>query len=984
MPDTRFLIIHQHASGGLGAIYRARDEQLRRVVALKEIQDRHADDPESRARFLREARITGMLEHPGIVPVYALGRHADGRPYYAMRFINGQSLKDAIGDFHAPDGSGCDPVGHRLAMRQLLERFRDVCNTIAYAHSRGVIHRDLKPDNIMLGPYGETLVVDWGMAKVIGLPQEPGDSGTGEVPPPEFDDDSIALRTGGLIGTPAYMSPEQATVQLDRLGPASDVYSLGVTLYCLLTGRTPFKARDLNEILRRVREGNFLRPRQVNGRVPPALEAICLKAMALAPEDRYPSPRALAEDIEHWLADEAVSAYREWWPQRLARWARRHRPRTRAGAVLLLTLAVVLVSSTTLLIATRRQVDEDRRRREFPARYFDATYSGTLLGDTALPADPEATRVACLRALDLVATIDDPDAEMTEARDHLLLLLAEAVDNLNRRGRSVGEPLAILGQVSPRGQGTRAFHRRRGDLLARLGDPRGAEQERRWDASHSPASSFDHFLLGQELYRQGKLPQAIRQFETVLMLRPDHFWALFFLGQCHLGTRHLAEAKIALTCCIGRRPDLSWAYILRGSAHSESGKFDAAEADFHRAMGLLEGRPDASARYVIHVDRGVLRIRQQDYRKAIEDLKSAIALRPDQYQAYLNLARAYQEQRRFDEAESQLDEAIRIDLARAELIAPFRAALFRARARQEQERRPPDLAAALALIDRAISLDHRDRAARAEDHFVRGSILFDTERFQEAVKACDAALAIRTDVPAVYRLRAEALLKLGCYQEAARASDEYLERFPPEADVLRIRGRARARLGDYAGAVNDYTRVLASGPNHDILVHRGEAFGYCDAWALALRDYEAAARLDSTSSGAVTGRGYARAQLGRYREAFTDAETALRLGPKSPEMMYNVACTFALGAGQAEADGQEPDHQILARRYRDQAVQVLDRAFDLLPAARRSSFWRDTVRTDPDLDSIRHCPEFASLAAKFSEGIGRTEPCIPVPGSTSR
>src|SRR5262249_47445296 len=141
---------------------------LHREVALKQIQDRHADNQHSRNRFLLEAEVTGGLEHPGVVPVYGLGRFADGRPFCAMRFIKGDSLKVAIGRYYETDHATIGPGDRSLQFRKLLSRFIDVCNAIAYAHSRGVLHRDLKPGNVMLGPYGETLVVDWGLAKVIG------------------------------------------------------------------------------------------------------------------------------------------------------------------------------------------------------------------------------------------------------------------------------------------------------------------------------------------------------------------------------------------------------------------------------------------------------------------------------------------------------------------------------------------------------------------------------------------------------------------------------------------------------------------------------------------------------------------------------------------------------------------------------------------------------------------------------------------------
>jgi serine/threonine-protein kinase len=305
----RFRILRPHARGGLGEVFVAHDEELHREVAFKEIQDRHADHPESRARFVREAEITGGLEHPGIVPVYGLGAYPDGRPYYAMRFIRGVSLQHAIRRFHQSENeAGRDRGLRTLELRQLLARFAAVCNTIAYAHSRGVLHRDLKPDNIMLGPYGETLVVDWGLAKAVGR-EDWADGSCAEPLQPASGSGSDLTRAGSALGTPQYMSPEQAAGRLGQLGPASDVYSLGAVLYCLLTGRPPFDGADVATVLRLVRESSFPEPRAVNPSVPRELEFICLKAMSRRSEDRYPSALALADAIERWLADEPLSGY---------------------------------------------------------------------------------------------------------------------------------------------------------------------------------------------------------------------------------------------------------------------------------------------------------------------------------------------------------------------------------------------------------------------------------------------------------------------------------------------------------------------------------------------------------------------------------------------------------------------------------------------------------------------------------------------------
>jgi tRNA A-37 threonylcarbamoyl transferase component Bud32 len=182
---SRYRVLRPHAKGGLGEVFVAEDTELHREVALKEIQERYAHHGPSRGRFVLEAEVTGRLEHPGVVPVYGLGAYADGRPFYAMRFIRGETLKDAIERFHQTAASGGrQPAGFSsLDFRQLLSRFVAVCNAIAYAHSRGVLHRDLKPANIMLGKFGETLVVDWGLAKAVGRRDADGEEMPWSRPP---------------------------------------------------------------------------------------------------------------------------------------------------------------------------------------------------------------------------------------------------------------------------------------------------------------------------------------------------------------------------------------------------------------------------------------------------------------------------------------------------------------------------------------------------------------------------------------------------------------------------------------------------------------------------------------------------------------------------------------------------------------------------------------------------------------------------------
>jgi formylglycine-generating enzyme required for sulfatase activity/tRNA A-37 threonylcarbamoyl transferase component Bud32 len=395
----------------------ARDEEVGREVALKLMRPDRSDDRPGRARFLLEAEITGGLEHPGVVPVYGIGSHDDGRPYYAMRFIRGVSLREAVSTFHASTAVGGDSGSRSLELRKLLDRFLDVCDAIAYAHSRGVIHRDIKPRNIMLGPFGETLVVDWGLAKMVDRIEDLMVLGETTLMP-ESGSRLEATRSGQRMGTPAYMSPEQAAGRLKDVGPRSDVYSLGATLYNILTGKPPVSDTDLLSMLHRVERGDFEPPRKVAPWVDRALEAVCLKAMSTRPEDRYSSPRALAEDIKKWMADEPVSAWREPTSRRLWRWAKRRQTlvtSTAVGAILALTVLGYL--------GYEERLRQGRRM-------------------TAALARVDALGTAQTQALPMIVRQLAPDVELV--RDRLERMAAGEGSNRDGRRRLPGA-LALLG-----------------------------------------------------------------------------------------------------------------------------------------------------------------------------------------------------------------------------------------------------------------------------------------------------------------------------------------------------------------------------------------------------------------------------------------------------------------------------------------------------------------------------------------------------------
>jgi serine/threonine-protein kinase len=378
----RYTLSRLHASGGIGRVWVARDASLGRDVALKELLPQRAANPAIWARFLKEAQVTGQLEHPGIVPIYEVGtRPEDQAPFYTMRFIRGRTLAEAAGSYHERRRRDAAAA---MDLRDLLTAFVSVCNAVAYAHSRGVLHRDLKPQNVVLGDYGEVIVLDWGLAKMVGEHEE-------GAPPLELTGSGEPLDgtvQGQVLGTPAYMPPEQAEGRLDLLDVRSDVYGLGAILYEILAGQPPFVKSQTQDLLQQVIHEPPTPPRLAFPGVPKALEAVCLKALAKKPGDRYGTAKELADEARRWLADEPVVAYRDPLTTRLTRWGRRHRTVAVSVGVLLLCTIVGLAVGAILINQERARAEDERARAEANFRqardavdkYYTTISESRLLG----------------------------------------------------------------------------------------------------------------------------------------------------------------------------------------------------------------------------------------------------------------------------------------------------------------------------------------------------------------------------------------------------------------------------------------------------------------------------------------------------------------------------------------------------------------------------------------------------------------------------
>ncbi|MFH2008493.1 MAG: protein kinase [bacterium] len=400
--EGRYQIRSEYRRGGQARILVAFDTYMGREVAFKELirddEDEGRDPPSKRQRlrtrrFLREARIAGRLTHPSIVHVYETGRRVDGNFYYTMPLVRGKTLAEEL--------ASCNGLNGRLLM---LGHFLNLCHGIAYAHSQGVLHRDIKPENVIVGEFGETVLLDWGLAKTVARP-EGADSR--ELP----EEEEVLTELGMSLGTPAYMSPEQAAGEVDKVDERSDVWGLGAVLYTLLTGTPPFRGKSAASIVVRVMTTTLPPVHLRSSGAPPALAAVADKALSRDPNRRYQSVKALAEDITAYMTGGRVGAheYTSW--ERVRTFAARHKV---ALVLAFATVAMVLSALVFLTLAYHRgsralraeqqaRVQEREARQATsqkasgPRRRVPPSATAQTEGAIAVARSADGTRVATAR-----------------------------------------------------------------------------------------------------------------------------------------------------------------------------------------------------------------------------------------------------------------------------------------------------------------------------------------------------------------------------------------------------------------------------------------------------------------------------------------------------------------------------------------------------------------------------------------------------------
>jgi serine/threonine protein kinase len=795
-----------------------------------------------------------------------------------MRFIRGDSLKEAIELFHTDPKLKHDGSVRSLELRMMLHRFTDVCNAIQYAHDRGILHRDIKPGNVIVGKYGETLVIDWGLAKPVGRSEAGSDAGERTLMPSSTSGSSATL-PGSAMGTPAYMSPEQALGDLDRLGPRSDVYSLGATLYCLLTGKAPFEG-EVVDVLRSVQRGDFTPPRGVDPSLSRSLEAICLTAMATKPEDRYVSCRALADDIERWSADEPVSVYREPFSTRATRWGRRHRTAAASLGMLMMTALVALAIGAVLINRERSRAEASfRQARGAVDKYFTTVSESRLLNVPGLqPLRKELLDAAQEYYQDFLSKRGDDPTVRAEA--------ASALFRVSWITHSIGRPGDAIEPLS------KALA-----LYAQLIRSQPKVARYRKDAAVA------HGLMGLILASQGRNAEALEAHDRALKIR------LALL-------KEYPDDPIL-------QNDVARTHHNIGNVYREEGKLDEALAEWDQALPIqqallrslksggdgpvsLTGRSGAAV--MIREDVGRLQIERANVFR--QRLKPALAT------AALGEARELFESLASERPAEQRLRASLADIYRNDGLIDGDAVRMEGAERSYRK--------SLAIFDQLAAANPDVNSYRN----MQAEIQLDLTGVLVPLKRLDEALSFA--------------------REAVKGLEELLAAQPDSIRYRILLSQALTQVGSIG---------LKKGQANEVLPQLRRALEIEEVLA---GEHPKNVRAQSSLAWTLRCVGRVESKTGHRAEARVSLERACKieqqLAATYPAVRYNLACTINLIIAVAEPSEREE----LGARAVEELKRVLKDGFSNL----------QSLKTDPDLDSLRSRADFQSLIASLSAKAG--------------
>ncbi|MBX3466362.1 MAG: tetratricopeptide repeat protein [Planctomycetes bacterium] len=821
--------------GAMGVVYRAVDRRLERLVAIKVLLG--ATDPAGLDDFMREARAAARLRHPGIVVVYG-AEVIDGRRVVALELVEGGSLQQRLRD------------GGAMPPREAARVAADLAAAVQAAHEQGIVHRDLKPANVLMEKDGRPRLTDFGLAR---------DARAG-----------VRSATGDVIGTPAYMAPEQARGDVHRVGPWTDVWGLGAVLYECLVGQPPFQGKTAHDVMQRIIVDQAAPPSTIRRRrgldaVAEDLSTICLTALAKDPARRYASAGALEEDLRRFLDGRPILARP---PRPLARlllsWRRHRRTILIGAAAALVTIALVAVGVDLVSRSGRRRRHEATLSAVGPGE-------GRLLREKAVfeltrDRDPEATPV-------LVAALRAVTARMLAATHARLLAVRESIDAEERSRQARLEPLvaALAAAAEAPGDGrlapahARAIDEARRRLALREG--RGRRPEVILAAEH-------RVVLGEEaLLRASVAAEALGLLGAVE--------AADALGR-YLHVEEDPERVLVAAAALGRLRDMraARAVLRMGERHRRGGAVlsRAVHALGRELGGALP--PLEPVTGLDYLDRGQLRLLLEDVPGARADFDRAAALDPQDPLVWSTRAELHFEEQVWPSAAAELDRALTLDPERASDLSDR--AFVLAHIEAEHDR-------ALADAERALELDPFDARAYTARAYVR------TARNDVASALADLSRAIELD-PAdssPWGARARVRAKQRDFQGAIDDHTRALALNPDNPAGWNNRGLIRQGLGDHEGALADITRALDLKPRDPIIItNRAQVRWDLGDAAGAIADASAALELRPTHGAALCIRGRARLRGGDIEGARADLREALTVAPEDPTSwaMWGLFC----------------------------------------------------------------------------------------------
>lgn len=870
-----YVMMMEIGRGGLGRVRLAYDRQINREVAVKELLPHSLRSTEKVNRFLREAKVTGQLEHPGIVPIYATGLDQDGNPFYVMKRIGGRTLVQAISEYHALSAS--DPARPRR-LNELLATFRSICQTMAFVHRRGVLHRDLKPQNVIVGDFGEAIIVDWGLAKVFRRdahagPSEStiaGENFSGELPAimpstdPELEHET---QLGTVVGTIAYMPPEQA--RGEPTDHRADIYALGAILFDLLAGEPPLRGKG-PAILEQVKRGEVRDLRTLAPDAPRALIAVCRKAMARNPQDRYQSAKELAEEIVRWQSGEPPLAYEEPLLERAYRWARRHRTLcltvAASVAVLAITLAVWSWQDRRRIARVQEMAQAHLRtaqrmfyRREFEAARPEIAEAGAIAsGERRLASmlgpinDLRSQIDAQLKSEANAAAMRRRFAQFQQAYDAALFhgLLASGPDGPQEHRQALaaaGQALALfpleadVQHASLAGANTLSADQWReirdkqqellfvqADLVARgeadHDNVKGAQQALAILARlpAQPPLRAVHLRRAQYLQSAGRTADARAEVNLANQVQPALPLDLFVLGDEYFRSGKYAEAARQFQATLQRDANRFWAQCFLAMTQLQLAHYQEAIANL---TACAARRPNFPWVFLL---RGLAYGLLEDETSAEADFQSALDRTDSQqgayrYAIYLNRGIARLRLGRLARAIEDFRQAVDLDKTRWEGPVNLAAAL-----RAEEDRRcllgelalaqsrlllpvtlRPSYEAALAQLARAIDLAPNE----PRPYLSRGGLRRDLGNTAGALADFGNAIAVSR---ARTLTKAQALCEYGKvlhqqnnHPEALRRYNAALAEYPDYPPALYLRGLVLMDLNNAPDAVASLDQFLA-------------------------------------------------------------------------------------------------------------------------------------------------------------------------------